>query len=74
LYTEAENGDLTALAQTAHRLKGVFAMLNLNPGKQLCETLEQHIKQAIIENDNSKIGNDIRHIDVFVIQLLQHAR
>ncbi len=24
-----------ALAQTAHRLKGVFAMLNLVPGKQL---------------------------------------
>ncbi len=26
------------IAQTAHRLKGVFAMLNLVPGKQLCET------------------------------------
>ncbi|WP_213989768.1 phosphotransferase RcsD [Sodalis sp. dw_96] len=74
LYTEAENGDLPALAQTAHRLKGVFAMLNLLPGKLLCETLEQHIKRAIIENDNSKIGNDIRQIDVFVIKLLQHAR
>lgn len=74
LYTEAESGDLASLAQTAHRLKGVFAMLNLVSGKQLCETLEQHIKQAMIENDNSKIGNDIRHIDVFVIKLLQHAR
>lgn len=74
LYTEAESGDLPALAQTAHRLKGVFAMLNLLPGKLLCETLEQHIKQAIIDNDNSKIGNDIRQIDVFVIKLLQHAR
>ncbi|XBS71947.1 Hpt domain-containing protein [Acerihabitans sp. KWT182] len=74
LYTEAESGDLAALAQTAHRLKGVFAMLNLLPGKLLCETLEQHIKQAKIENDNSKIGDDIRQIDVFVIKLLQHAR
>ncbi|TKI04790.1 phosphotransferase RcsD [Martelella alba] len=74
LYTEAENGDLSALAQTAHRLKGVFAMLNLVHGKQLCEMLEQHIKLANRENDNSKIGHDIRQIDVFVIKLLQHAR
>ncbi|NDL65258.1 phosphotransferase RcsD [Acerihabitans arboris] len=74
LYTEAESGDLSALAQTAHRLKGVFAMLNLVPGKLLCETLEQHIKQATIQNDNTKIGNDIHQIDVFVIKLLQHAR
>lgn len=74
LYTEAESGDLSALAQTAHRLKGVFAMLNLVSGKLLCETLEQHIKQATIQNDNTKIGNDIHQIDVFVIKLLQHAR
>ncbi|MDI5829783.1 Hpt domain-containing protein, partial [Salmonella enterica subsp. enterica serovar Kentucky] len=31
--------------QTAHRLKGVFAMLNLVPGKQLCETLEHLIRE-----------------------------
>ncbi len=74
LYTEAASGDLPALAQTAHRLKGVFAMLNLVPGKLLCETLEQHIKQAIIVNDKPKTGYDIRQIDVFVIKLLQHAR
>ncbi len=74
LYTEAESGNLHALAQTAHRLKGVFAMLNLVSGTLLCETLEQHIKQATMENDNSKIGNDIHQIDVFVIKLLQHAR
>ncbi|WP_413723321.1 phosphotransferase RcsD [Sodalis sp. RH23] len=74
LYTEAESGDLSALAQTAHRLKGVFAMLNLVPGKVLCETLEQHIKQATMQNDNTKIGNDIHQIDAFVIKLLQHAR
>ncbi|TCW00290.1 phosphotransferase RcsD [Biostraticola tofi] len=70
LYTEAEKGDLPALAQTAHRLKGVFAMLDLEPGKQLCETLEQHIKQQ----DHLIIGNKIREIDDFVTKLLQHAR
>lgn len=74
LYTEAESGNLSALAQTAHRLKGVFAMLNLVSGKLLCETLEQHIKQAAIQNDKTKIGNDIHQIDAFVIKLLQHAR
>lgn len=31
LYTEAATSDFAALAQTAHRLKGVFAMLNLVP-------------------------------------------
>lgn len=43
LYTESAANDFAALAQTAHRLKGVFAMLNLVPGKQLCETLEHLI-------------------------------
>ncbi|MCX2959815.1 MAG: Hpt domain-containing protein, partial [Serratia symbiotica] len=43
LYTEAGSSNLHALSQTVHRLKGVFAMLNLLPGKQLCESLEQHI-------------------------------
>lgn len=45
LYTEAATSDFAALAQTAHRLKGVFAMLNLVPGKQLCETLEHLIRE-----------------------------
>ncbi|PGQ60053.1 phosphotransfer intermediate protein in two-component regulatory system with RcsBC, partial [Bacillus cereus] len=31
LYTESATTDFAALAQTAHRLKGVFAMLNLVP-------------------------------------------
>ncbi|WP_181946037.1 Hpt domain-containing protein, partial [Klebsiella pneumoniae] len=33
LYNELATGDFAALAQTAHRLKGAFAMLNLVPGK-----------------------------------------
>ncbi len=45
LYTEAATSDFAALAQTAHRLKGVFAVLNLVPGKQLCETLEHLIRE-----------------------------
>ena len=45
LYTEAAISDFAALAQTAHRLKGVFAMLNLVPGKQLCEALEHLIQE-----------------------------
>ncbi len=45
LYTEAATSDFAALAQTAHRLKGVFAMLNLVPASQLCETLEHLIRE-----------------------------
>lgn len=67
LYTDAETGDFSTLAQTAHRLKGVFAMLNLHPGKQLCEQLERHItEQASVE-----IKNDLDEIDELVRVLLQ---
>ncbi|MFT8210588.1 MAG: Hpt domain-containing protein [Symbiopectobacterium sp.] len=67
LYTDAEAGDFSTLAQTAHRLKGVFAMLNLHPGKQLCEQLERHItEQASIE-----IKNDLDEINELVRVLLQ---
>jgi DNA-binding NarL/FixJ family response regulator len=59
LYTEAGSSDFNALSQTAHRLKGVFAMLNLLPGKQLCESLEQHIA----DGDALKIENNISQID-----------
>ncbi|MGS9202809.1 Hpt domain-containing protein, partial [Salmonella enterica subsp. enterica serovar Infantis] len=40
LYTEAATSDFAALAQTAHRLNGVFALLSLVPGTQFCETLD----------------------------------
>ncbi|MBD8452280.1 phosphotransferase RcsD [Serratia rubidaea] len=69
LYTEAGSGDFEALSQTAHRLKGVFAMLNLLPGKQLCESLEQHIA----DGDALKIENNISQIDFFVSRLLQQG-
>lgn len=67
LYTEAEAGDFAALAQTAHRLKGVFAMLNLHPGKQLCEQLERHIS----ERDAVEIKSHLDQIDELVRALLQ---
>lgn len=69
LYTEAGSGDFAALSQTAHRLKGVFAMLNLLPGKLLCESLEQHIA----DGDALKIENNISQIDFFVSRLLQQG-
>ena len=66
LYTESAAKDFAALAQTAHRLKGVFAMLNLVPGKQLCETLEHLIR----EKDASSIEKYISDIDAYVKSLL----
>ncbi|QLS34047.1 phosphotransferase RcsD [Citrobacter sp. RHBSTW-00903] len=62
LYTEAATSDFAALAQTAHRLKGVFAMLNLVPGKQLCEALEHLIQ----EKDAPGIEKYISDIDDYV--------
>lgn len=69
LYTEASNRDYATLAQTAHRLKGVFAMLNLVPGKELCEQLEQHIKAS----DDLNIKNTTSDIDAYVNKLLQQG-
>ncbi|MFU9136454.1 phosphotransferase RcsD [Erwinia tasmaniensis] len=69
LYNEAAERNLSSLAQTAHRLKGVFAMLNLTPGKELCETLELHIKEC----DDSNIKNTTSEIDLYVNHLLQQG-
>lgn len=66
LYTEAATSNFAALAQTAHRLKGVFAMLNMLPGKQLCETLEH----LIVEKDVPGIDKYISDIDACVKSLL----
>lgn len=66
LYTESETRDFAALAQTAHRLKGVFAMLNLLPGKQLCETLEQLIREKDAPGTEKYIGD----IDAYVKSLM----
>ncbi|MEJ8244515.1 Hpt domain-containing protein, partial [Klebsiella pneumoniae] len=65
-HPEIEAGDFAALAQTAHRLKGAFAMLNLIPGKQLCETLEHLIR----EKDAQGIEKYISDIDAYVKSLL----
>lgn len=67
LYTELDAGDYSSLALTAHRLKGVFAMLNLHPGKQLCEQLEKHINAQ----DRVEIKNHLHQIDDLVRILLQ---
>ena len=69
LYTESSRKDYATLAQTAHRLKGVFAMLNLVPGKELCEKLEQHIKAS----DDLNIKNTTSVIDAYVNELLQQG-
>ncbi|MDX6041079.1 phosphotransferase RcsD [Scandinavium lactucae] len=66
LYTESATKDFAALAQTAHRLKGVFAMLNLVPGKQLCETLEHLIR----EKDAPGTEKYISDIDAYVKSLM----
>ncbi|KEY60399.1 phosphotransferase RcsD [Serratia sp. DD3] len=69
LYTAKEHSDFAALSQTAHRLKGAFAMLNLLPGKQLCESLERHIA----EGDALKIDHDLSQIDFFISRLLEEG-
>ncbi|CNI59950.1 phosphotransferase RcsD [Yersinia rohdei] len=69
LYTELQQRDFISLSQTAHRLKGVFAMLNLLLGKQLCEILEQHIA----DGDRLKIETSISQIDSFITRLLQQG-
>ena len=70
LYSEATNREYSALAQTAHRLKGVFAMLNLHPGKQLCEALEQHIH----ESHDLNIKNTTSELDQYVSELLLQGK
>jgi len=68
LYAQYSAQNITALSQTAHRLKGVFAMLNLIEGKQLCEHLERQIQ------DNSQdIQKNINDIDTYVKCLLQQG-
>jgi two-component system sensor histidine kinase RcsD len=69
LYTELRQRDFISISQTTHRLKGVFAMLNLVLGKKLCETLELHIA----DGDRLKIENSISQIDSFVTRLLQQG-
>lgn len=67
LYNESIEEDFESIALTAHRLKGVFAMLNVNTGTSLCEQLEAATK----ERNKSKIELLIGQIDIFVSRLLQ---
>ena len=69
LYAELTANNVDALKQIAHRLKGVFAMLNLLPGKQLCETLEHHIRN----NNAPDIQKYINDLDAYVKRLLQQG-
>lgn len=69
LYAELAANNVDALSLTAHRLKGVFAMLNLLSGKQLCETLEHHIH----DNNAPDIQKYINDIDTYVKRLLQQG-
>ncbi|MDF7681152.1 phosphotransferase RcsD [Enterobacteriaceae bacterium ESL0689] len=66
LYTEVEADNFTTLAQITHRLKGVFAMLNLNTGKQLCEIIEHLISEKKTQN----IKKHISELDNYVKSLL----
>lgn len=66
LYTEIETGNFAILAQTTYRLKGASAILNLIPGKQLCETLEHPIR----EEDAQDIEKYINGIGAYTESLL----
>ena len=70
LYVELADNDYAALALTAHRLKGVFAMLGLETGKTQCEQLEHYIKQC----DDLNIKQAASDIDAYVNQLLQQGK
>lgn len=70
LYVELADNDYAALALTAHRLKGVFAMLGLEAGKTQCEQLEHYIKQC----DDLNIKQAASDIDIYVNQLLQQGK
>lgn len=66
LYTSESLEDLAELKNTAHRLKGVFAMLDFRFLHKLCEDLELYIA----EGNSLKISNCIRELDVSVEKLM----
>lgn len=69
LRSELMQEDYSALALTAHRLKGVFAMLNLQPGKTTCEEIEIEIEQ----HQKLNITNSISELQNYVDSLLQQG-
>ncbi len=70
LSLELADKDYAALALTAHRLKGVFAMLGLEAGKAQCEQLELFIEKC----DDLNIKDAARDIDDYVNKLLQQGK
>lgn len=66
LYNSESVEDLTELKNTAHRLKGVFAMLDFRFLHKLCEDLELYIA----EENSLKISNCIRELDISVKKLM----
>lgn len=69
LHVEITNKDFLSLAQTAHRLKGVFAMLDLEYLKENCEYLERDIKN----HNELEIRERISQLDKWIQQLLQQG-
>lgn len=69
LHLEATNKDFHSLAQTAHRLKGVFAMLDLEYLRESCEYLEHDIKN----HNELEIKERITQLDKWIRQLLQQG-
>lgn len=69
LRSEITQDDYSALALTAHRLKGVFAMLNLQKGKTICEKIESQIEQ----HQKLNITNSISELQNYVDSLLQQG-
>ncbi|KGA60610.1 phosphotransferase RcsD [Proteus vulgaris] len=69
LHLEATNKDFHSLAQTAHRLKGVFAMLDLEYLRESCEYLEHDIKN----HNELEIEERITQLDKWIQQLLQQG-
>lgn len=69
LHLEATNKDFHSLAQTTHRLKGVFAMLDLEYLRESCEYLEHDIKN----HNELEIKERITQLDKWIQQLLQQG-
>lgn len=66
LYSSESIDDLTELKDITHRLKGVFAMLDFDLLKKMCEYLEHHIA----EHNKFEISKGIRELEYSVSKLM----
>lgn len=66
LYSSESIADLTELKDITHRLKGVFAMLDFDLLKEICEYLEYHIA----EHNKLEISKGIRELEYSVSKLM----